>query len=121
VPTGAILHSAVTNQVGENLGKITDMYIDVETGQIAYLVLSFDGFLGFGGKLFPISWGALSVAPDGRSLVLHVPRQVLEDAPGFDEDALPQVRDPGWLAALYRYYGFIPYRETVESVHEIGE
>ena len=54
---------AVVNREKEDLGKIEHLMIDVETGRVAYAVLSFGGFLGIGDKLFAIPWSALAIAP----------------------------------------------------------
>ena len=42
----------VRNAAGEDLGKVEELMIDVNTGRIAYAVLSFGGFLNVGNKLF---------------------------------------------------------------------
>jgi sporulation protein YlmC with PRC-barrel domain len=51
---------AVVNSQVDELGKVSDIMIDVRSGRIAYAVLSFGGVLGVGGKLFAIPWGALT-------------------------------------------------------------
>ena len=51
----------VVNRQKEDLGKIEHLMIDLETGRIAYAVLSFGGFLGMGDKLFAIPWSALAL------------------------------------------------------------
>lgn len=38
----------VVNLTGEDLGKITDIMLDVQRGRIAYAVMSVGGFLGIG-------------------------------------------------------------------------
>ena len=44
----------IKNAAGEDLGELKELMIDVNSGQIAYAVLSFGGFLGLGEKLFAI-------------------------------------------------------------------
>ena len=46
----------VRNRKNEDLGKLEDIMLDVDTRNIAYGVLSFGGFLGLGDKLFAIPW-----------------------------------------------------------------
>ena len=46
---------------GENLGKIEELMLDLETGRVAYAVLSFGGFLGMGEKLFAVPFEALKL------------------------------------------------------------
>ena len=37
-------------------GSIERVMIDKRSGQVAYAVLSFGGFLGLGGDYYPIPW-----------------------------------------------------------------
>ena len=43
--TKDILGTRVENPQGENLGNLEDLVIDANTGDVAYAVLSFGGFL----------------------------------------------------------------------------
>ena len=54
----------VENSVGESLGKIDDLMIDLASGRVACAVLSLDGTLGEGGKLFAIPWAELKPDPE---------------------------------------------------------
>ena len=112
-----LIDNGVRNPAGEDLGDIEELMIDMNSGRIAYAVLSFDGFLGLGGKLFAIPWDALSLDTEEHKFVLNVDREQLENAPGFDKDNWPQTPgdDDGdaWLVEVYDYYGYRPYwRET---------
>ena len=99
----------VRNPKNENLGKIEDIMLDVRHGRIAYAVLSFGGFLGLGSKLFPIPWEALQMAAEDRDFILDVDAEVLREAPGFDQEELPDFADQQWGVQIYSYYGFDPY------------
>jgi sporulation protein YlmC with PRC-barrel domain len=100
---------AVVNRAGENLGKIEDFMLDVESGRIRYAVLSFGGVLGIGNKLFAVPPEALTVDTTKQRLVLDVDRERLEKAPGFDKDNWPNFADPTLGREIYGYYGRKPY------------
>jgi sporulation protein YlmC with PRC-barrel domain len=51
----------VRSSDGEDIGKISDIMLDVRSGRIAYAVLSEGGFLGMGTKLHAIPWSALTL------------------------------------------------------------
>ncbi|GKS57989.1 hypothetical protein YTPLAS18_15160 [Nitrospira sp.] len=106
-----LIGMAVQNAAGEDLGEIKDLMLDLRHGKIAYAVLSFGGFLGFGDKLFAIPWDALTLASaDNASMfILHVPRERLERAPGFDPEQWPDMADLTWAEAIHQYYGYKPY------------
>lgn len=99
----------VVNRNKEDLGTIQHLMVDVETGRVAYAVLSFGGFLGMGDKLFAIPWSALSFDSVGGRFVLGVEKQLLERAPGFDKAHWPDMADRTWGTEVSTYYGTKPY------------
>jgi sporulation protein YlmC with PRC-barrel domain len=109
---GTLTGDTVVNREGEDLGKIEDIMIDHASGQVAYAVLSFGGFLGVGDKLFAIPWDAMALDQDEHRFILDVDRKLLEDAPGFDKDNWPDFADPQWGQSIHDHYGTVPYWET---------
>lgn len=101
----------VRNDRGEDLGKLEEIMLDLDSGCVAYAVLSFGGFLGLGDKLFAIPWDALIVDTDNEEIVLDVPQEKLENAPGFDKDNWPGSGDREYLIEVYAYYDYEPYWE----------
>ena len=99
----------VVNYQGEDLGKIEEIMIDLDRGRVAYVVLSFGGFLGVGDKLFAIPWQAFSVDTAQKRLVLNAKKELLEKAPGFDKNNWPDMADLSLGSTLYGYYGYKPY------------
>jgi sporulation protein YlmC with PRC-barrel domain len=101
----------VRNLQGEDLGQIEEIMIDVNSGRIAYAVLSFGGFLGIGDKLFAVPWGAMSLDTENEAFILDINKERLENAPGFDKDDWPETvyEDDTWLVAVYEYYQREPY------------
>ena len=51
-PMSGVIGSNVVNVKEEKLGKIDEVMLDVERGKIAYVVISFGGWLGTNNKLF---------------------------------------------------------------------
>src|SRR5262245_33318692 len=49
----------VYNRRGESLGSIYDVMIDKRSGNVAYAVMSFGGFLGMGERYHPLPWAVL--------------------------------------------------------------
>lgn len=100
----SLIGNDVRNGVGDDLGDVKDIMIDVETGTIAYAVLDMGGFLGIGNKLFAVPWRALSLDTDSHEFVLDVDKETLDNAPGFDKDNWPDFTSPAWLQELDRFY-----------------
>lgn len=95
----------VINPKGENLGEIKKIMVDVQSGRVAYAVLSTGGFLGIANKLFAIPWGALTLDADRKCFILDVDKEKLENAPGFDKDHWPAMADVTWAREVHEYYG----------------
>ena len=104
-----LIGDSVANGNGDDLGKIETIMLDVTSGRVAYAVLSFGGFLGMGDKLFAIPWSALTLDTDNKCFVLDVPKERLENAPGFDKDHWPSMADPTWATDVHSYYNARPY------------
>src|ERR1700687_1302246 len=92
---------SVKNKLGEDLDSVKEIMIDTPSGRVAYAVLSFGGFLGFGNKVFAIPWEVLTVDEDRKCLVLD--KATLEKAPRFDKDHWPDMADSRWGTQVYTY------------------
>ena len=108
---GTLAGDRVKNAAGDDLGNIEEIMIDLESGRVAYAVLSFGGFLGIGDKLFAVPWEALILNLENHEFLLNVDKNVLQDAPGFDKDDWPNMADATWGIAIHGHYGHKPYWE----------
>jgi sporulation protein YlmC with PRC-barrel domain len=100
----SIIGDDVYNNLDENLGKIKDIMVDIESGAIEYVVVEFGGFLGIGEKYFAVPFGALAIDPKRHAFILGQKREVLEKAPGFDKDHWPETNSHEWHASS-AYWG----------------
>jgi len=103
-----LIGDSVANGQDEDLGDIKEIMIDMRSGQVAYAVLSFGGFLGMGEKLFAVPWQALHLDPVNKRFVLNIDKDRLKNAPGFDPDAWPDMSDVSWSHDLNTFYGTDP-------------
>lgn len=89
----------------KELGTIEDVMLDLQDGKIAYVVLSFGGFLGIGDKLFAVPMQSL--IPNGEKECFHtdISKAMLENAPGFDKNNWPRTYDQKFVSSVYSHYG----------------
>src|SRR5919205_2546753 len=73
--------TAVYNRMGERLGTVYTVMIDKYSGQVAYAVMSFGGFLGIGERYHPLPWRALTYDTRLGGYVVDITRGQLEGAP----------------------------------------
>jgi hypothetical protein len=108
--------AGVVNGNDDNLGDIKEIMLDMQTGQVAYAVLAFGGFLGMGEKLFAVPWQALHLDTVNHRFVLDVEKERLKHAPGFDKDAWPDMADVQWASEVHSFYGTDPNRGGAPSM-----
>jgi hypothetical protein len=112
-----LIGDSVVNAQEEDLGDIKEIMLDMRTGQVAYAVLSFGGFLGMGEKLFAVPWQALHLDTVNKRFVLDVDKQRLQNAPGFDPDRWPDMSDATWAEEVHTFYGTTPGSTGVPMDH----
>ncbi len=111
----AILGDTVRNKRGELLGTITDLMIDLRSGQVIYAYVSFGSFgesSDIADKLFAVPFSALELQPDQQSFQLDVDEQKLARAHGFDKNSLPDLTNRAWQAEVHELFGSSPYWEN---------
>ena len=96
--------TAVYNRQGEHLGSVHNFMVDKVSGQVAYAVLAFGGFLGLGENHHPLPWRALTYSVELGGYVVDLDQDTLAGAPshGPGEDAFA---DPNYGGRLDDYYG----------------
>jgi sporulation protein YlmC with PRC-barrel domain len=100
-----VMNNRVRNSGGEDLGKIEDLVIDPQSGNVDYAILSFGGVLGMGNKLFPIPWSAIGMAPSRDYFIVDIDKESLKRAPSFERDVWPDLADSGWRNRIQGHYG----------------
>jgi len=80
---------SVINTNDEDIGKITDFVVNLRSGEVRFVILSFGGFLGMGDKLFAIPFSLIRYNPKTNVVLLNIDKATLEEAPGFDKHNWP--------------------------------
>jgi hypothetical protein len=97
----------VFNPAGEQLGTIYNFMVDKITGQVAYVVMSFGGFLGIGEDYHPLPWRALTYDTRLGGYVVDIDKDRLEGAPRHGASEDPFVNDE-YGAKVDAYYKSAP-------------
>jgi sporulation protein YlmC with PRC-barrel domain len=96
--------TAVYNREGERLGSVYNFMVDKISGQVAYAVMSFGGFLGIGDSYHPLPWKSLTYDTSMGGYVVDLDRSRLEEAPSYKSNDDPWV-DRDYGRSVYDYYG----------------
>jgi hypothetical protein len=97
--------TSVYNRAGDSLGTVHHVMIDKYTGQVAYAVMSFGGFLGIGESYHPLPWKTLTYDTRLGGYVIDIDRTRLEGAPSYTARQLPDW-DRSYAERIDRYWMF---------------
>lgn len=75
-----VIGMSVRNDKGKNLGQISDMIVDLKTGDVRYAVLTFNPGILSGERLFAVSTNQLRMAPDRNDVVFRMREDRVEQA-----------------------------------------
>lgn len=94
----------VYNSAGDRLGTIDSIYIDKLSGEVAYVVMSFGGFLGIGEKFHPLPWDLLDYDTELSGYRVDLDRDALSNAPSYDRDDVDRLDNNSGMADVDSYY-----------------
>ena len=95
----------VFNNGGDRLGSVHDLMIDKQTGQVAYAILSFGGFLGMGSSYRPLPWSLLRYDTNLGGYRTGITETQLKGAPKYGNDNAWNWSDPAKTRSVNDYYG----------------
>jgi hypothetical protein len=107
-PSSKMISGKVTDKLGEDFGRVTELLVDPANGKIAMAVLSFGGVLGMGDTHRLIPWEALQMNPNTYDFQINIDKNMLETAPEMDA---ADVTDRKRLSDLLKHYGYPAYWE----------
>ncbi len=107
LPTTTIVGSRVTEPEGDEIGQISNVVLDRETGCMAYVVLSTTES-GGAARSVAVPWSIFAPGLDEHTYLVTVDRQKLESAPVWDSSRIDEYSRPEWVSHVYSYYGAQP-------------
>jgi sporulation protein YlmC with PRC-barrel domain len=102
-----LIGTSVMGLQDEEIGSISDILIDVETGQAAFAVVSANGVLGIGADQYLVPWAALEMGPEAEDVRLAISSDRLQQAPTGET-----VADRQEAEQIHQFYGVAPYWES---------
>ncbi len=102
ISAGKVEGTTVYDRSGSKIGSIYDVMIDKRSGQVAYAVLSFGGFLGMGKDYNPLPWNQLTYDTAQGGYVVDMTEDRLKGAPTYAAD---QDFDTDYRRSVDDYYG----------------
>ena len=104
IASDSVEKTTVCRSSGEKIGTIQRLMIDKLSGKVAYVVLHFGGFLGFGEMHFPVPWAALKYNLQREVYEVDITEEQLRSAPSYAEDNEFDWGDRSGEIAIHRIY-----------------
>jgi len=83
--------------------------VDLPSGRVVAIIVSYGGFLGMGDELSAIPPTALRFTTDRDTLQLDTSKEMLSSAPHFKANQWPDFAQPSYASGVYRAYKVEPY------------
>jgi hypothetical protein len=99
--------TAVYNRQGDKLGEVYNFMVGKRSGEVAYAIMSFGGFLGIGQKYHPLPWNALTYDTGKKGYVVDADKERLMGAPSYQAGEDPFSR-PGYGQQVRDYWSSGP-------------
>ena len=97
--------TAVYNTAGERLGTIDSIMLNKRSGEVAYAVMSFGGFLGIGERYHPLPWDVLDYDTAQGGYCVNMDKNQLSGAPNYSRDELSSFDFDRRGGEIDSYYG----------------
>ncbi|HZQ46910.1 MAG TPA: PRC-barrel domain-containing protein [Verrucomicrobiae bacterium] len=106
IKAGKLLGYTVESQTGEKLGKVKDLAIDSQSGQLDFVLVATGGVAGIGSQWKAVPPAALSPATAlQKTLALDITPDRWKTAPSFSKDQIANMGGQLQMAQIYKYYG----------------
>jgi sporulation protein YlmC with PRC-barrel domain len=97
----------VKSKDGEDLGKLEDLIVDPQTGQIKFAIVGKGGVLGLGEKAHPVPWQNVTVNSE-KQVTLNIDKQKMQTAPTVNSEDYSDLNNPDAVIVIYRFYEVEP-------------
>lgn len=100
-----IIGKKVTNAQNEDLGKIQDVIINVDSGTAPYAVIATGSVFGANRSRITVPWSSLQCSADGKELVMSATKEQLQAASKTASGTWSPVADSEWARRVDGFYG----------------
>jgi len=112
IPTNRLRQYDVVNTKGQDLGQVQTFVVDMVARRIAFVIVSFEGFMGISDKWFAMPLDILTWSIEKKNFILDMSEEVLKEAPGMDKNKWPDEIDFDIIAKSYSHFRVAPYWDS---------
>ncbi len=103
IKSGDVQGKRLVGQDDARLGVVRELFLDLASGGIVFLIVEGGGLLGGSGKYHPVPWTAVRYDAVAGDFQIQMTKAAFKDAPSYDRDQLAN-RNIGWNEQAARYF-----------------
>jgi hypothetical protein len=109
IASDRVVGAEVRRPDGGKVGRIERLMLDKASGRVAYVVMSFGGFLGLGEDYYTLPWAVLTYDPALDAYSVEITEEQLRNAPARSPEGGDPADEREWEEHVHRYYNAAPY------------
>ncbi|MCE4222901.1 PRC-barrel domain containing protein [Methylobacterium sp. C25] len=109
IASDRVVGAEVRRPDGSKVGRIERLMLDKASGRVAYVVMSFGGFLGLGEDYYTLPWAVLTYDTSMDAYSVDITEEQLRNAPARSPEGGDPQDEREWEEHVHRYYNAAPY------------
>ena len=107
-----LMGESVSNLQNEKIGNVKNLIVDISSGRIVTIIISYGEYTGMEGELSAVPPAALRYNTEHNSLQLDTSKEMVANSPHFKSNEWPDFNHPGYVGGVYHAYKVEPYFTT---------
>jgi len=103
IKSADVLGMHITGMDGAKLGTVRELFVDLASGRIDFLIVEAASLLGGSGKFHPVPWSVVRYDIVARAFQVEMPKDGFKASPSYDREQLAN-RSYGWDEQSNRYF-----------------
>ena len=101
--SGDVQGKHLVGREGVKLGAVREMYLDLASGKVEFIIAEAASLLGGSGKFHPVPWSAIHFDSVAGAFQVEMTKDEFKAAPSYDREQLANA-SYGWNEQAIRYF-----------------
>ena len=103
IKSGDVQRLHLLGRDGVKLGAVREMFVDLASGRIEFIIVEAGGLLGASGKFHPAPWSVVRYDAVAGSFQADLSKDEFKSSPSYDRDQLADA-SYAWQEQAVRYF-----------------
>ena len=116
-----LIGKEVRNAQGDDLGKVQDLIVSLDTGSVPYAIIAHGGLAGIGRTKTAVTASSLQCSGDGKTVMLSATKEELKAASKSPPEGWTYANGADWTKGIDGFYGVVPAHSTARYERQAAE